>query len=68
MKNTQVLDLVTKHNYRMPRPADPECSYLVYEIMRQCWNQDPEERPTFEYLYNYFTDYHSDYFPIENAK
>ncbi|KAG8179807.1 hypothetical protein JTE90_025974 [Oedothorax gibbosus] len=58
MKNQQVIDLITKHNYRLPRPTDPECSDPVYEIMMLCWKEKPEERPTFEYLYHYFTDYY----------
>ncbi|KAG8179806.1 hypothetical protein JTE90_025973 [Oedothorax gibbosus] len=67
MMNQQVLELVTQHNYRMPRPKDPECSYLVYEKMRECWNQKPEERPTFEYLYNYFIDYYKKCFEMYDS-
>lgn len=57
MKNQQVSERITKHNYRLPRPTDPECSDPVYEVMMLCWKKNPEERPTFEYLYHYFSDY-----------
>uniref|UniRef100_A0A2L2XWC2 Tyrosine-protein kinase n=1 Tax=Parasteatoda tepidariorum TaxID=114398 RepID=A0A2L2XWC2_PARTP len=57
MKNFQVVEALKK-NYRMPKPSDPECSDAVYEIMLQCWKKEPDERPTFEFLYHYFTDYY----------
>ena len=31
--------------YRMPPPADTPPS--VYQIMKDCWNIDPESRPRF---------------------
>ncbi|GFQ71335.1 tyrosine-protein kinase Src64B [Trichonephila clavata] len=58
MKNSQVSELITKHSYRMPKPSDPECSDAVYETMMKCWKKKPEDRPTFEYLHHYFTDYY----------
>lgn len=27
------------------------CTDQVYAIMLQCWNEDPDERPSFEELY-----------------
>lgn len=57
MKNNQVVELL-KQNYRMPKPTDPECSDAVYEAMLLCWKKDPNDRPTFEYLYHFFTDYY----------
>lgn len=53
----QVIDLIIEHNYRMPKPNDPECSDAVYDIMLQCWLIQPEKRPTFDFLYHFFTDY-----------
>ncbi|GIX86246.1 tyrosine-protein kinase Src64B [Caerostris extrusa] len=58
MKNQQVSELITKHNYRMPKPTDPECSDAVYEMMLMCWKKEPNDRPTFDYLHHYFTDYY----------
>ncbi|XP_052081262.1 tyrosine-protein kinase SRK3-like [Mytilus californianus] len=33
------------------------CPENVYKIMLSCWNKVPTNRPTFEYLFNYFDDY-----------
>jgi len=41
--------------YRMPRP--PLCSELCYEMIRKCWDKNADDRPTFEFLYNFFDDY-----------
>lgn len=29
----------------------------MYEVMLKCWDKRPEERPTFEFLFNFFDDY-----------
>ena len=34
--------------YRMEKP--PNCPNEIYEIMRDCWNEIPYERPTFKQL------------------
>ncbi|CAL1271528.1 unnamed protein product [Larinioides sclopetarius] len=57
MTNSQVSQLVTKQDYRMPKPSDPDCIDAVYEIMTMCWKKDPKDRPTFEFLYHFFTDF-----------
>ena len=54
MTNDQVLAKL-KQGYRMPPP--PECPDPLYQIMLDCWRQDPEERPTFEYLKYHLEDY-----------
>lgn len=41
----------------MPKPTNCECPDSVYSIMRQCWDADPDKRPTFEYLYGFFDDF-----------
>ncbi|XP_052092547.1 tyrosine protein-kinase src-1-like [Mytilus californianus] len=41
-----------KSGYRHPQPED--CSDLIYDILLRCWNEDPNERPTFDFLYNIF--------------
>ena len=34
--------------YRMPLPEN--CPNSLYDIMYECWNADPEKRPTFVQL------------------
>jgi len=49
MTNGQVLK-VLQQGYRMPRPM--ECPNELYDIMLDCWKEDPAERPTFETLHH----------------
>ena len=37
-----------ERGYRMECPIG--CSRSLYEIMLKCWNKNPEERPSFEFL------------------
>ncbi|KAL5016988.1 hypothetical protein ScPMuIL_006577 [Solemya velum] len=49
MDDSEVVEWVERGN-RMLRPHNfPNC---FYDIMRRCWKKNPEDRPTFEYLYN----------------
>jgi hypothetical protein len=32
------------------------CPVGIAEVMKSCWNTDPEERPDFEQMSNYFRD------------
>ena len=58
MTNSEVLAKV-EQGYRIPRPLG--CPDHLYQIMLDCWRQDPKDRPTFEYL-----EYHlEDYFVID---
>ena len=54
MTNSEVMTKV-EAGYRMPPP--PRCPDPLYQIMVDCWKQDPEERPTFEYLKIKLEDY-----------
>lgn len=56
MHNREVIEQVER-GYRMPKPPNTDCPDSVYAIMVQCWDADPEKRPTFEYLYNFFDDF-----------
>lgn len=47
MTNAEVLQQVD-NGYRMSCPVG--CPSALYEIMLQCWNKEPEKRPTFETL------------------
>ena len=47
---------IVKNGYRILQPNDDKL-YKLYEMMRQCWNLFPEERPTFEFLHGYLADY-----------
>ncbi|XP_053555272.1 tyrosine-protein kinase HCK [Bombina bombina] len=41
--------------YRMPCPQ--QCPQELYEIMLQTWQQEPEQRPTFEYIQSILEDF-----------
>ena len=47
--------VAVEQGYRMPRPL--RCPDSLYQIMRDCWKENPEERPTFEYLKYHMEDY-----------
>ncbi|PAA65476.1 hypothetical protein BOX15_Mlig033327g1 [Macrostomum lignano] len=54
MSNTETLSAV-ENGYRMPKPV--ECPDGLYEVMLACWEEQPDQRPTFEYLRNFFDDF-----------
>ncbi|KAL5017460.1 hypothetical protein ScPMuIL_007049 [Solemya velum] len=54
MGNREVMEQVER-GYRMPCPQN--CPESFYEILLSCWDKKSENRPTFEYLYNFFDDY-----------
>ena len=47
MNNAQVLEAL-QNGYRMPCPVG--CPEELYEIMRECWRDQPETRPAFKAL------------------
>uniref|UniRef100_H0VXM2 non-specific protein-tyrosine kinase n=1 Tax=Cavia porcellus TaxID=10141 RepID=H0VXM2_CAVPO len=47
--------LMLRQNYRLPQP--PNCPQKFYNIMMECWHENPKERPTFERLHLTFEDY-----------
>ncbi|XP_065682612.1 uncharacterized protein LOC100201592 [Hydra vulgaris] len=49
--NCELLSLL-KSGYRMDKPEN--CSEEMYNIMLQCWNEDPLQRPTFTILREHF--------------
>jgi hypothetical protein len=54
MQNSEVLDQVSQHKYRLPKPNCVKCPDSYYDMMLKCWDEVPENRPTFEYLYHFF--------------
>lgn len=54
MPNREVLEQVER-GYRMSKPRN--CPESMYDIMKKCWDKVSQNRPTFEYLYNFFDDY-----------
>ena len=48
MKNQQVLEALVHSRYRMPCPIG--CPDRLYDIMLNCWSEEPDSRPTFETL------------------
>lgn len=54
MSNPEVIQNLDR-GYRMPRPEN--CSEGLYDIMCQCWTENPDDRPTFEYLRSVLEDF-----------
>lgn len=67
VSNTSYLNLLGMHGrevihqvdqgYRMPKPASHHVPDAIYRLMLQCWDADPDKRPTFEFLYHYLEDF-----------
>ncbi|XP_046869890.1 tyrosine-protein kinase Lck [Hypomesus transpacificus] len=54
MSNPEVIQNL-EQGYRMPRPEN--CPEGLYNIMGLCWKENPENRPTFEYLRSVLEDF-----------
>ncbi|XP_045400169.1 tyrosine-protein kinase FRK [Lemur catta] len=54
MTGAQVIQMLSQ-NYRLPQPSN--CPQQFYNIMLECWNAEPKERPTFETLHWKLEDY-----------
>lgn len=54
MTNPEVIQNL-ETGYRMPRPE--ACPTELYDIMNLCWQEKPEDRPTFEYLRSVLEDF-----------
>jgi len=49
LTTNQVLDYVTSGK-RLPRPTKVEIPDSLWELMQQCWNLNPDQRPSFAVL------------------
>ena len=57
MTGSEVLQRV-ETGYRMARPDQRfDCPDSLYDTICKCWNRQPEERPTFRHLYDFFDDF-----------
>jgi hypothetical protein len=53
MDNTEATDKVAK-GYRLPQPD--ECPDKIYKLMLQCWNLNPNLRPSFDVILGHLTE------------
>nr|XP_056710259.1 tyrosine-protein kinase Lyn isoform X3 [Euleptes europaea] len=56
MSNSDVM-VALQRGYRMPRMD--ACPTELYDIMKTCWKDKAEERPTFEYLQSVLDDFYT---------
>ncbi|KAM4602319.1 tyrosine-protein kinase HCK-like, partial [Discoglossus pictus] len=54
MSNMEVISALDR-GYRMPCPQ--QCPQELYNMMLHCWQQEPEQRPTFEYMQSVLEDF-----------
>lgn len=54
LSNGETADML-KVGYRLSCPKN--CPEPLYEVMKRCWAQEPQNRDTFEFLFNFFDDY-----------
>lgn len=56
MSNSDVMAALQR-GYRMP--CMESCPSELYDIMKTCWKDKAEERPTFEYLQSVLDDFYT---------
>lgn len=53
----KAIEIINKGE-RLPKPK--QCPIDVYQIMLACWDFNPQNRPTFEYLIKFFRQLHTE--------
>jgi Protein tyrosine and serine/threonine kinase len=53
MNNQKTTDQVQR-GYRMPMSTNHLIPESTYELMLKCWNSEPEKRPNFEFIIDFF--------------
>ncbi|KAL1128822.1 hypothetical protein AAG570_013356 [Ranatra chinensis] len=56
MHGREVIEQVER-GYRMPKPGSHYIPDSIYSLMLQCWEAEPNKRPTFEFLNHFFEDF-----------
>lgn len=56
MHNKEVIEHIQR-GYRLPKPTQFDCPDELYKKMCDCWQSDPEKRPTFDFLRDFFENY-----------
>ncbi|XP_068206741.1 tyrosine-protein kinase Src64B-like isoform X4 [Palaemon carinicauda] len=56
MTNREVAEHVP-NGFRMGKPKNHYCPDLFYELVCKCWDANPNNRPTFQYLRDTFADF-----------
>lgn len=46
MSNVDVVTAITEQNFRLEKPKG--CPLDIWNLMNDCWKEDPSERPTFK--------------------
>lgn len=59
MNNNEVLEYL-QSGQRITIPSSCECPNELYNVMLNCWDENPENRSTFSTLYNFFDNYFGD--------
>lgn len=54
MTNAQVIEKLPQ-GYRMPQPIG--CSKELYDVMLDCWREEPKQRPTFKALHQQLQEF-----------
>ncbi|XP_022804175.1 tyrosine-protein kinase receptor Tie-1-like [Stylophora pistillata] len=55
-----------QQDYRMPRPR--HLDDILYQIMKRCWQNDPDARPTFTQLRNQLKEMETQHRRLINMK
>ncbi|XP_056148605.1 tyrosine-protein kinase Lyn [Lampris incognitus] len=56
MTKVDVMTMIQR-GYRMPQPEN--CPAELYNIMMSCWNSNPDDRPTFDYMQSVLDDFYT---------